>query len=258
MKFKGVCLITDDVNGLSNFYRHVLQVSCDRQEDFAALATEGAHLTLYNRREMESMAPGSAGSAGSTEGRRGCTLEFEVADVDQEHQRLVDLGIPIVKAPTTQSWGIRSVWFRDPDGNLVNFFARVGEPDSKAIADRVREYFHRTLNQRDPQVFDEMLSSEYVDHDAPPDTPPGPRESKQFVSRFLDAYPDLQVKVEDVLAAGDRAAVRLVWRGHHRETGKALRQTGLVMLRFNEQGQIAERWSVYQSAFPPTGTSSPG
>jgi len=30
-----------------------------------------------------------------------------------------------VKPPTTQPWGTRSVYFRDPDGNLVDFFALV-------------------------------------------------------------------------------------------------------------------------------------
>jgi catechol 2,3-dioxygenase-like lactoylglutathione lyase family enzyme len=27
-----------------------------------------------------------------------------------------------VRQPTTQPWGTRSVYFRDPDGNLVNFY----------------------------------------------------------------------------------------------------------------------------------------
>jgi catechol 2,3-dioxygenase-like lactoylglutathione lyase family enzyme len=30
-----------------------------------------------------------------------------------------------VKRPTTQPWGRRSIWFRDPDGNVVNFNAPV-------------------------------------------------------------------------------------------------------------------------------------
>jgi len=30
-----------------------------------------------------------------------------------------------VKPPTTQPWGNRSIYFRDPDGNLINFYSRV-------------------------------------------------------------------------------------------------------------------------------------
>jgi uncharacterized glyoxalase superfamily protein PhnB len=52
-------------------------------------------------------------------------LEFRVSDVDQEYARLHDVVKQWVKAPTTQPWGTRSIYFRDPDGNLVDFFAQV-------------------------------------------------------------------------------------------------------------------------------------
>jgi catechol 2,3-dioxygenase-like lactoylglutathione lyase family enzyme len=70
------------------------------------------------------MAPGSTANAGTG----SAVLEFEVEDVDVEYQRLRDLNVPIVKPPTTQPWGVRSVWFRDPDGNVINFYARVAVP----------------------------------------------------------------------------------------------------------------------------------
>jgi catechol 2,3-dioxygenase-like lactoylglutathione lyase family enzyme len=38
-------------------------------------------------------------------------------------ERLLTEGVEIVKPPTTQPWGRRSVWFRDPDGNVVSFYA---------------------------------------------------------------------------------------------------------------------------------------
>jgi catechol 2,3-dioxygenase-like lactoylglutathione lyase family enzyme len=49
-------------------------------------------------------------------------LEFRVADVDREYARLKSLVEVWVKPPTTQPWGTRSVYFRDPDGNLVDFY----------------------------------------------------------------------------------------------------------------------------------------
>jgi predicted ester cyclase len=90
----------------------------------------------------------------------------------------------------------------------------------------------------------------FNDHDSPPSTPPGPQSVKNFVKGFITDYPDLQVQVIDVIAEGDRAAARLVWRGHHRETGEPYRQMGIVFLRLNEQGQLAERWSAYQAIEP--------
>ena len=123
---KGICLITHNVARLRDFYQAVLQTDATGDETFATLATNGAQLTLCHASLMEQMAPNSMASAG----RGAYTLEIEVEDVDREYQRLIDLHASIVKPPTTQSWGLRSVWFRDPDGNLINFFAAVNDGES--------------------------------------------------------------------------------------------------------------------------------
>ena len=59
-----------------------------------------------------------------------CFLEFEVADVDQEYQRLQALNVAVIKPPTTQPWGLRSVWLLDPDGHKIHFFAQVPGQDA--------------------------------------------------------------------------------------------------------------------------------
>lgn len=57
------------------------------------------------------------------EQKRGAAIS--VADGDQEYRRLQSLVKAWVEAPTTQPWGTRSVYFRDPDGNLVDFNAPI-------------------------------------------------------------------------------------------------------------------------------------
>jgi catechol 2,3-dioxygenase-like lactoylglutathione lyase family enzyme len=55
-------------------------------------------------------------------------LEFRVHDVDAEYARLRSIqepGIEFVMPPMTLSWGNRSIYFRDPDGNLINIFTPV-------------------------------------------------------------------------------------------------------------------------------------
>jgi catechol 2,3-dioxygenase-like lactoylglutathione lyase family enzyme len=54
-------------------------------------------------------------------------IEFRVEDVDSEYERLKPLVNDWVQEPTTMPWGNRSILFRDPDGNLVNFFTPVTE-----------------------------------------------------------------------------------------------------------------------------------
>ena len=120
-KLGGICLITEDVRRLGTFYRTVLGQDGQVDDAYSSFEVNGVVLSMYSVAGTEAMAPGSLAGAGT--GR--WVLEFEVEDVDAEYGRLVELGVPIVKPPTTQPWGIRSVWFRDPDGNIVNFLAPV-------------------------------------------------------------------------------------------------------------------------------------
>lgn len=119
---RSLCLITRDLPRLRAFYKDVLEVAPEGDDAFTSFALPGATLALFGEADMERMAAGSTLGVG----RGACILEIEVNDVDQEHRRLSALDVVIVKPPTTQPWGSRSVWFRDPDGNIVNFFARVG------------------------------------------------------------------------------------------------------------------------------------
>ncbi len=111
----------------------------------------------------------------------------------------------------------------------------------------VRRYFQRLLNEKDLLACDEMLSGDYVDHDAPPATPPGPQSVKKFVAGFLAEYPNMHVDIVDIMAEGNNVAARLVWRGNHRESGGEYHQMGIIMLRLDDQGRLAERWSAYKS-----------
>ena len=130
---------------------------------------------------------------------------------------------------------------------MMKFYANMGENKRLEEArDLVRQYFQRLLNEKDLSVCDEMLSPEYIDHDAPADTPPGPGSVKEFIAGFLAEYPDMWVEIEDILAEGSQVAARIVWHGHHRETGNAFHQMGIIILRLNREGKFVERWSAYK------------
>jgi len=112
------CLITNDVRGLSDFYAHVLRVEPRKTgEDYVEFRTGAGTLALFSAAAQEKYIPGSATPAHN----RSAILEFRVADPDREYVRLRDF-VKWVKGPTTQPWGTRSIYFRDPDGNLIDFF----------------------------------------------------------------------------------------------------------------------------------------
>ena len=121
MKFDGICLITRDVLALADFYARALGIQAEGDETHTELHTEGAHLAIFSIDGMEQMAPLSMQGAGYG----SFTLGFEVQDVDAEYERIKTLGVDFAMLPRTHPWGARSFWFRDPDGNIVDFFARV-------------------------------------------------------------------------------------------------------------------------------------
>ena len=43
--------------------------------------------------------------------------------------------IDIVKPISTQSWNYRSVWFRDPDGNIINFYQDLNTDQPQTVCD---------------------------------------------------------------------------------------------------------------------------
>lgn len=241
-RFTGICIITPAMQRLCNFYQEVLQGELVGNEISAMVTTEGAYLYFFAEAGMDGFAPGCMEGAG----RGAYTLEFEVEDVDREHARLVQLGVPVVKPPETYPWGRRSAWFRDPDGNLINFHMPVGA-ERRSPGALTREYFRRLINEKDLTVCDEMLGSEYVDHDAPAETLPGPRNTREYMAGFLAEYPDMAIEVEEVMTEKNRVAARLTWHGTHKATGTVFHQMGIVLLRLNDQGKFIERWSAYQS-----------
>ena len=118
-RLANVCLITNNVKRLVDFYEPILEAKAKWSgEDYAEFRTSIGVLAVYAAEAQEKYIPGSAQAAEN----RSVILEFSVVDVDQEYKRLQSLVKVWVKPPTTQPWGTRSTYFRDPDGNLVDFF----------------------------------------------------------------------------------------------------------------------------------------
>ena len=119
-----VCLITEDVRRLVDFYEPVLQRKANwTGSKYAEFAAGGAVLAIFAAAAQENYIPGSAKAAKN----QSVILEFQVTNADDEYRRLQSIVKNWVKPPTTQPWGTRSIYFRDPDGNLIDFFYRPGK-----------------------------------------------------------------------------------------------------------------------------------
>ena len=104
------------------FYTTILGCQAVGNDTHAEFEISGLSLAIFTRQGMEEMAPGSMQEAGYG----SFTIGFEVDDVDEQYERLKAFEVTFVKLPATYAWGTRSVWFRDPDGNIVDFYSYVG------------------------------------------------------------------------------------------------------------------------------------
>ena len=122
MNLVSIRIITGDVARLVDFYERATSVRADwATEDFAEIRTGSGTLAIGSTRTVPLFAPGSAHPADN----RSVIVEFRVDDVDRVHRDLAGFVDDVVREPTTMPWGNRAFLFRDPDGNLVNFFTPV-------------------------------------------------------------------------------------------------------------------------------------
>ena len=114
-------IVTQNVESLARFYQEITGIPPIGSEDYVELKTVGATLAISSKRSVDLFNAGAAEPAAN----RSVIVDFEVEDVDRERARLRDLVANVVLEPTDQPWGNRSMLFRDPDGNLINFFTRM-------------------------------------------------------------------------------------------------------------------------------------
>lgn len=121
---------------------------------------------------------------------------------------------------------------------------RMSTEDNKAL---VRRFYGEGVHN--PALFDELLAPTYVLH--LPGSPPiaGIEQAKQLMAAYTSAFPDLQLTTEDLVAEGERVAIRNTWSGTHQgpfrgipPTGKHVMFTGSDTFHFVD-GKIAEQWA---------------
>ena len=122
MNLVSIRLITEDVARLASFYAKVPGGDARwATRDFAEIVTASGTLAVGSTKTVPLFGEGSARAADN----HTAIIEFLVDDVDADHRRIGEYVDVFVNGPTTMPWGNRSLLFRDPDGNLVNFFTPV-------------------------------------------------------------------------------------------------------------------------------------
>jgi steroid delta-isomerase-like uncharacterized protein len=111
----------------------------------------------------------------------------------------------------------------------------------------------RSWEIANPENLDEVYPPDVVWH-MPDQDLRGIEEAKQFVSTYIEAFPDTSFSVEDLIAEGDKVVSRYTVTGTHQgeteefgpPTGRQVELKGITIHRI-EGGKIVEEWNQYDN-----------
>jgi len=108
MNIGEVCLLTNDVRRLADFYKKLFGIDNNSDDDtHQFIISEGTTLTVYND-----------GTKKNNQNQNIC-LAFTVEDIEKEYIKVQGLGVKIIEPPTKRPWGAVNMSFYDPDNNVV-------------------------------------------------------------------------------------------------------------------------------------------
>ena len=110
----------------------------------------------------------------------------------------------------------------------------------------IGKLFAEGLNQRNFAIIDEIIGDEYVNHMMP--DAKGPEGMRQVLGMFFDAFPDMKITVEHIIADGDILATRGHFTGTNNgsfmgapASGKQIRAEYVDFWKMKD-GKAVENW----------------
>lgn len=116
---------------------------------------------------------------------------------------------------------------------------------NKAVAKR---FYEEVFNKQNVNAIDDVCASNFVDHSAMPGQAPGAQGLKQIFGMYLKAFPDIHVKIKEMIAERDLVVTRFSGEATHKgelfgtpATGKKIKFNGIDIIRV-ANGRAAEAW----------------
>ncbi|HEX6719216.1 MAG TPA: ester cyclase [Pyrinomonadaceae bacterium] len=118
----------------------------------------------------------------------------------------------------------------------------------------VRRWFEEVWNKGRADAIDEMFDENGIAHglsDDPVKPIKGPENFKPFHAMFREAFPNMKIVIEDMVAEGDKVTARCSVRGKHEgnfrgiaATQSPIDFTGMTIVRI-AGGKIVEAWNNF-------------
>ena len=112
MNLNQLDIIVSDVPQVCADLEHILDKKSDYVDDGFAQFTIGSHCLMLSEKHLISL----------KNFQSGIILHIEVEDIDQNYQRLKELGADILHGPAVTDWGTESLLVKGPVGLVIDFY----------------------------------------------------------------------------------------------------------------------------------------
>ena len=109
--------------------------------------------------------------------------------------------------------------------------------------------FYEAFNRHDVNGFDDLVVPDVVDHEVPEGFPNGLEGVKQFMTMYMEAFPDLRFEPIEVICEGNLVSARGRVSGTHQGEFLGIPATGRKIdlefsdwVRVNDQAKAVEHW----------------
>ena len=105
-------IIVSDVSQVCSDFERLLDKKADYSDDTFAQFTIGSHCLMLSQNHLMPL----------EDFQSGIILHIEVEDLNQNYQRLKDLGIQVLNGPAVTDWGTESLLVEGPAGLVIDFY----------------------------------------------------------------------------------------------------------------------------------------
>lgn len=113
---------------------------------------------------------------------------------------------------------------------------------------QIAAQWYKAFARHDAGLLDKILAPNWVDIPSPPHIPHGPEAAKTTMAMLVSAFPDFDIKIEDVLQDGNKVVIRSTITATQRQAFAGLPATGRSMkiqaidIHEIENGKIIRTW----------------
>ena len=118
-------------------------------------------------------------------------------------------------------------------------------PENETLA---RRYIEEVFNKGEVGAIDELVATDFTEHDPYAGQAPGIEGEKQAVRNLRSAFPDLHLAIDEIISQGEHVVVQVTARGTQNgefqgtpASGAPIAETQVHMLRC-VGGKCVEHW----------------